>query len=166
MTNGNYVRHLSVLGKLANLYDLAGADAPAINAGLAGMLDQVADGQTDSVAIALAFAQWGSQVSSAVTNGPTAVQTAMLNAARYYLTQSYFYSDLTTVPTATTPLAVLTALATEMGAGVDNKTLTTKASTGLVNFFDVIRGTNGTWNTAADGSADYKDSVYCVSAPV
>ena len=75
------------------------------------------------------------------------------------------------MPTSTNSVvAVLTALATEMGAAVDNKTLTTKDTTGLVNFFDAILAANGavagTWNTEADATADYQDSVYVVAAVV
>jgi hypothetical protein len=36
----------------------------------------------------------------------------------------------------------------------------------LVNFFDTLSGTTGTWNTVTDASADYKDSVLCVGTLV
>lgn len=166
MTDANYIRHFKVLGKLAKLYDTAAADSTTLETLLTTFVDQYATGTIASFPAVQLFPRYTTQWISAITAGPTALQSVAKNAAAAYLTSTDFTNDLTTEPTANTALAVLVALATEMGAGVDNKTLTTKASTGLVNFFDAIRGTAGSWNTAADGSADYKDSVYVVSTVV
>ncbi len=51
-------------------------------------------------------------------------------------------------------------------SGHDNKTLATKAATGLVNFFDTLAAEALTWNTESDAGADYKDSVYVVATIV
>ena len=136
MTDANYIRHFKVLGKLAKIYDDAGADVSALNTLVA------------------------------TTSGPTALQSLAVSIGGQYLSLNLFYASLTTVPTSTTAVAALVALQAEMAAGVDNKTLSTETTSGLVNFFDAILGSEGTWNTAADASADYKDSVYVVSAVV
>jgi hypothetical protein len=162
MTNNNYIRHFSVLGKLAKLYDLAidgGGDFEDL---LAAFVDQYADGTVLTLPAVKLFPTYQAQIVGAIANGTDALESIAKSAAMAYLIDPTFTGGLTTTPAAATASAVLAALQTEMGAGVDNKTLTTKASTGLVNFFDAILGSPGTWNTEADETADYKDSVYCV----
>jgi hypothetical protein len=165
MTGANYIRNLKALGKLCFLYDNATAAALAQQTLRATTADQVADGTVTTLPAVDLFAQYDTQWKQGITAGATALQAVAIAFASSYLIDPTFTAGLTTTPTATTPVAVLTAFATEM-TSVDNKTLTTLAATGLVNFFDIIMGSAGSWNTAADGSADYKDSVYVVSAVV
>jgi len=163
MTSDQYVRHFSVLGKLCYLYDLAAVQEPVLQQSLSAYLDQVANDDPSILSLVIALAQNSATINNAIINGPAAIQdTTKLEATRY-LTNYAFTHELTTTPANTSVAAVLTALATEMGAGVDNKTLTTKSSAGLVNFFDEVAGTAGTWNTASPG--DYPDATY-VSATV
>ena len=165
MDAGNYTRHFKALGKLAFLYDNATAAALAQQTLRATTADQVADGTTTTLPAVDLFAQYDTQWKQGITAGATALQAVAIAFASSYLIDATFTAGLTTVPTATTPVAVLTALALEM-TSVDNKTLTTLAATGLVNFFNVVAGSVLSWHTAADASADYKDSVFCVSAVV
>lgn len=164
MTNDNYIRHFKVLGKLAKLYDIAAADESDLETLLSTFVDQYATGTVASLPAILIFPNHTVAWSQAISAGATALQTVAKNAASAYLIDDDFTGDLTTTPAATTAAAVLTALATEMGAGVDNKTLTTKSSTGLVNFFDAILGSSGSWNTS--GTPTYADGTYVVSTVV
>jgi hypothetical protein len=170
MLDANYQRHLKVLGKLCKLYDDAGADVPEQNALLAAFVDQYADGLTDSLAAIRIFPTFTSQWLSAIQGGPVAFQSIAIQGATAYFIDPNFTNDLTTVPASNSIVDVLTALQTEMSAGHDNKKLTTKTTTGLVNLFDHILenvgSPDGTWNTAADASADYKDSVYVVAGVI
>jgi len=164
MTDANYIRHLKVLGKYCKIYDDADADATAQGVLIATTSDQIATGLAiDTPAVAM-HGPYISSLTAAVSSGPTALKALAVQLAGQYLSLNLFYTSLTTVPTSTTAVAALVALQTEMGAGVDNKTLTTEGSTGLVNFFDTILGSEGTWNTAGPG--DYPDATYVVSAVV
>lgn len=170
MINENYIRHLSVLGKLAYIYDQAVAGVEAENTLLSTFVDQYADGTKTTVPAVILFPQYTAQLNQTTINGAATRKSIALAAAAAYLINPTFTAGLTTTPTATTAVAVLTALQTEMGAGEDDKTLTTLDTTGLVNFFNAILVANGgeagTWNTEADESADYKDSVYVVATLV
>ena len=165
MTSGNYVRHFKVLGKLAKLFDIASAQTPDLNTLMARLYDQVATGETASLPGVLLLAQYVNSFQSAIARGPESLAALAKAMAEAYLISNDFVNDLTTTPTSRTGAAVLTALQTEMAAGLNNKTLTTLAATGLVNFFNQFSPTSS-WNTAADASADYKDSVYVVSTIV
>ena len=165
MTSGNYQRHFKVLGKLAYLYDIAGSATSSEATLLATNTDHISTSLPDDNPSVFLFSAFTNSIQSAINSGPTVLQNLAKQIAGLYVQQSLFTSGLTTVPSGNSPLAILTALATEM-TSVDSKTLTTLASTGLVNFFDAVMGSAGSWNTAADGSADYKDSVYVVSAIV
>jgi len=164
MTDANYQRHLKALGKLCALFDAATASTAAANTLLATTADQFATGLVvDNPAVEL-LAQNLNSLQAAINSGPVAIQTQCVNIAASYLGLPLFISGLTTVPATSSAAAVLTALAAEMTT--DTKTLTTKSGTGLINFFDTIAGTAGAWNSAADNVADYKDSIYVVSAVV
>lgn len=89
-----------------------------------------------------------------------------MTVGKRIFTADDFIACLTTVPANGTISAVLTAWATEMGSGVDNVTFTTLSSTGIVHFLNTVGGGTFSWHTAADGSATYKDSVYCVGTEV
>lgn len=166
MTDANYIRHFKVLGKLAKLYDDAGANDTAMRTLLATFVDQYAEGTSASLSAINIFPTYTRQWANAIGSSPASLQAIAVAAAGAYLISADFTADLTTTPSATTPAAVLIALATDMGAGVDDKTLSTEATSGLVNFFDAVQGAEGTWNTEDDATADYKDSVYVVSAVV
>lgn len=168
MTDANYIRHFSVLGKLAYLYDTAGANSTALQALLAVFADQIADGTATTLpAVKLfqsAIIQWDAALGT--TQALTTLQTIATTAAASYLVNLTFTAGLTTTPAGASVAEVLAALQTEMGAGVDDKTLSTETTTGLVNFLDTVLGSEGTWNTEDDATADYKDSVYCVASLV
>ena len=155
MTANHYVHHLSVLGKFCKLFDLAVAAVADRTTLAATIADQVADGDTAGLAIAAAIV-------SRVQSIPTidGAQTLAKALAASYIESAYFIATLTTVPASTAAHDVLVALATDMGAGVDNKTLKTLSGTGLVNFLNAVAGAALTWHTA--GSPDYDDSVYVV----
>jgi hypothetical protein len=170
MLDANYIRHFKVLGKLCKLYDDATADVEPQQELLAAFVDQYADGVVDSLAAIRIFPQFTDRWSNAIANGPVGLQTIAQQAAIAYFQDPNFQGDLTTTPDSNSITDILTALQTEMGAGVDDKTLSTKDDTGLVNFFDSILESagspDGTWNTEADATADYKDSVYVVAAVI
>jgi hypothetical protein len=166
MLDANYIKHFKIIGKICKLFDVAAADETALKALRATTYDQVADGTDASAEAVDIFASYRSRYNNAIENGPTTTQRFAIALASDYLNSDDFYADLTTKPTSRTATNVIAALETEMSAGVDDKTLTDLDTTGLVNFFNEIKGSLGTWNTEADGTADYKDSVYCVSAVI
>ena len=168
MTANNYTRHFSVLGKLCKLYDDAAAAEATQKTLIAAFADQVSDGLSASLDALVAMLSPISQFNSALSAGEGTRQDIALAAAKSYLVNAYFTGGLTTTPTSlSSVVAVLTALQTEMGAGVDNKTLGTKTTSGLVNFLDAILAAEGeeagTWNTESDATADYRDAVYVVA---
>jgi len=166
MTDANYQRHLKVLGKLARLFDTAGADDTAMKALLATFVDQYATGGAASLPAIEVFPTFTARWAAAITAGAAALKKVAQDAATAYLRSDDFVNDMTVAPSNNTVAAVLAALQTQMNAANDNKKFTTKSSTGLVNFFDSLLAAPGTWNTIADASADYKDSVYVVDAIV
>lgn len=165
MLAAKYIRHFSVLGKLCKFYDESLATSSSKETLLAGYLDQVANDDPAANDITLALTSGGATIQANISKENAIASLAKAEAVKY-LRNSYFTGGLTTVPTSNAVVDILAALQTEMGAGLDNKTLSTKASTGLVNFLDSILGSSGTWNTVADATADYKDSVYVVSTIV
>lgn len=170
MTNEQYIEHFKILGKVALAYSSADATAASQEQLRLRTMDQAADGEnappTDIVASYMAV--WKNYV----TAGTESIRALAVTMATTYLTNTFFTNDLNNVPTSNNVVAVLTALQLEMGDGEsgDDKTLTNKTTSGLVNLFDAILETNGaedgTWNTTTDGAADYKDSVYCVATIV
>jgi hypothetical protein len=164
MTNANYQRHLKILGKLAYLFDAASSDVADMGALLAAFVDQYADATLSSLDAIRIFPNYTPRWQSAINVGPTALQALAKDAANAYLTDAAFIDTLGAEPASTTALAVLTQFAAD--TVTDSKTLTTKASTGIVNFLDEVAGDDLGWNTAADESATYKDSVYCVASVV
>ncbi|HEY3325132.1 MAG TPA: hypothetical protein VGP72_32055 [Planctomycetota bacterium] len=166
MDNANYIRHLKVLGKLADLFDKAVAAETDLTDLLEVFVEQYATG-TGSLSDVKKMPVYTNQWAGAITNGPTALRKVAIDAATAHLLDANFQDDLTTKPTNTSSVAsVIAAFAIDMSGAKDNVTLTTKSAAGLVNFFDAIAGSSGTWNTAADGSATYKDSVYVVDTLV
>ena len=162
MLAANYVEHCKVLGKLCRLWDDASADAEAMKLLISRLIDQYADGELATWDTLQLLNPYTASLASGVNNGAAALKALAQTMAAAYLTSAIFRGDLTTTPdNISSATSVLEALQTEMGAGVDNVTFTTKSSTGLVNFFDLFEPT-GAWNTAADGEADYPDSTYVV----
>ena len=164
MLSANYIFNFKRLGKLAYLWGTASAGATASQALLAITYEEVSDGLVDSipgeVTLSPYLIQWNSQTSS------SALSTIAINAASAYLIMPSFVGQLTTQPANKNSAAsVLAALVTEMTT-VDSVTLTTLSSTGLAAFFNAVAGSTLTWNTAADASATYKDSIYVVSTLV
>ena len=167
MTPTNYDKHFKVLGKLCRIHDVGGGDISALQLLESRLFDQVATGESASLDAVLLMAGFANGLHSAVTATTQNVRSTVKTIAGAYLTAALFRNDLTTVPSdPTSPASVLGALRTDMGAGVDNKKLTNETTSGFVNFFKNVMGAGGTWNTAADASADYKDSVYVVDAIV
>ena len=167
MIAADYVTHLKVLGKLARLWDDASSDASAMKLLIARFYDQIATGEAPSYDTLLTLNPYTSLLNGGVQNGAEAIKTVTVAAAAAYLISATFRDSLITTPaTPSNSTSVLEALQTEMGAGVDNKTLTTSAATGFVNFFDANFSPTGSWNTEADGTADYKDSIYVVTTIV
>lgn len=167
MLDADYQKHFKVIGKLCRLWDQAGADVDASKLLISRLFDQVATGELPSYDALLLVNTYTSSLDSGVANGAAALKTVAETITAAYLTSQVFLPDLTTAPgNSSSPQSVLEALQTDMGAGEDDKTLTTSASTGLVNFFDTVWSPTGSWNTEADGTADYKDSVYVVGTIV
>ncbi len=167
MTDANYQKHLKVLGKLCKLWDDAGSDEDTQKELIARMFDQAATGELPSYPALLILNPYTAALDRSIVSGVVAQQATAKSMAEAYLKSSTFTDDLTTSVTGgVTGTTVLNALQTEMGAGEDNKTLTTSAATGFVNFFDTNWSPTGSWNTEADATADYKDSVYVVSTIV
>lgn len=166
MLDANYIKVFKILGKLCYGYDLAAAEYTNLDNILATLQDQVATGNSAENAIALLFGQRYTQIASARDGSGASI---FQHAASDFLTSSYFTGKLVhNTPAANTAAAVLAALQLEMSSagGNDDKTLSTLASTGLVHFFNSLLAAPGTWNTEADATADYKDSVYVVLAVV
>ena len=167
MTPTNYDKHFKVLGKLCRLYDTGGGDLTAMKTLVSRLYDQLATGELASYDAVVLFGQYTNVFDAAIGGTTYQLRTIVMQISRAYLISAIFRNDLTTVPSSPTDaVAVLAALRTEMSAAVDNKKLTTEVTTGLVNFFRNVLAAGGTWNTAADASADYKDSVYVVDTIV
>jgi hypothetical protein len=161
MTNDNYAKVFGILGKLCFGYDLAAAQLVAASTILANLQDEVATGFPESNPANQTLRPYYSRLDAAIRNGPTYALASNQGAAGRFLVSDYFVSKLITVPiNRNLAASVLEAFQTEMSAAVDNKTLTDLSDTGLVHFFDSFLLAPGTWNTAPDASADYKDSVF------
>ena len=162
MTDANYQKHLKLLGKLCLLYDDANTQQGNTSTLLENFVDQYADGlKLASIKIFSTYQlQWLNALS-----GNSALANIATAAAAAYLTDPTFTADLTTVPVNPQSVtSVLAALQTEMSAGVDNKTLSTLGSTGLVHFFNSFLPSPGTWNTS--GTPSYADGTFVVSAVI
>lgn len=161
MTDPNYIKLFTILGKWCYAYDLCVAEATNLDTIIATIQDQIATGDPDENPVIDTFRQRIVQLENARdASGASVCQAAAFD----FIRSPYFTSKMTVTPASTGIEDVLAAFQTQMGAGEDDKTLTTLHSTGLVNFFNSLLAAPGTWNTAADGSADYKDSVYVVEA--
>ena len=160
MLAANYIRHFKVLGKLCKFYDEAATEETAQTLRLARTEDQVATGESVSLPGVEVLNAHYNALKASITAGPTAQKAAAIAAAKSYLKMSDFTNDLTTTPDVITANGVLTALATDMGAAVDNKTLSTETTSGLINFFDTIAAEELTWNDAS--APDYDDATYVV----
>lgn len=177
MLDANYQKHFKVLGKICKLYDAAGADVTTVKTRIAAFLDQIATGAIGSYNTTLLLNPYTGTLNQAVSAGSAAMQALAITMAGAYLTDPgvNFKGDLLVGPAIaaitnpSSPALVLEGLRLEMQStgGGDNKKLTTEATTGFVNFFkNVLLSAAGAWNTIADASADYKDSVYVVDAVV
>lgn len=167
MTDPNYQKHFKVLGKIARVWDDGGLDVPSMQLLAARFFDQIATGEAPSYGTTLLLNPFATALDASMQVGANAVQNIAAQMAAAYLTAADFLADLTTTPSNTSQAAkVLEALQTEMGAGEDNVTLTDKAATGLVNFFDSGWSPTLGWNTASDATATYKDSIYVVTTIV
>lgn len=162
MLAARYEFHFKRLGKLAFMYQTALANDTSMTALLAVTLEEFADGLPDCIPSELTIEPYVVQMGANLTN--PALAAVAKNCGAAYLIADDFTKDLTTtIATPKNVATVLNALATEMSAGVDNKTLTTLAATGLVAFFNAYLPSPGTWNSASDATANYKDSVYVTS---
>lgn len=163
MTDANYVRHFSVLGKLAKLYDDANANEATQKTLIAVTADQMANSLSTGLANFITMTTYIQQFYSALTAGETTRKEIAINAGRAYLKDSYFYGGLTATPTdLTSPAAILIAFAADMVT--NSKTISTETTSGLVNFFDALSGTEGTYPTS--GSPTYDDATYVVETIV
>ena len=156
-----YDLNLKIIGKLAKLFDVSAIDVTSQNTLFTNFVQQYA--VQDLIALDLLFPASTARWNVAVNTQPP-LQVVAIAAATAYIQSATFTGDLTTSPASGSVQDILTAFAAD--TVTDEVTLTTKAATGIVNFLDVIRGAAGTWNTAADASATFKDSVYCISAVV
>jgi len=166
MLDANYQKHFKNLGKICRLYDDGGFSEATIKTIISRLYDQAATGEsTDSYGALLALCPHITALNSDLSSGGQ-VRSRAKEMAASYLISDFFRADLTTVPGSPNSYeSVVEALRVEMSAAVDNKTLTNESATGFVHFFKVLKpGT--TWNTAADGSANYKDSIYVVQTIV
>lgn len=165
MDNADYDRHFKVLGKLCKFYDEASSQITEQTLRLARTEDQVATGASSSLPGVEVLNNHYNSLKSSITSGATAQQAAALAAATSYLKMTDFTDDLTTTPTTLSSVNdILTALATDMAVGVDDKTLSVETTTGLINFFDILAGEELVWNDAT--APDYDDDVYVVDTIV
>ena len=165
MTSANHLRFAKIVGKLAYMYDTAGASVATLQDIQYGMMEEFTN-STDRDAnlpevqiLAASFAQ----ITSAITNGPTALQAVIVALAKKIFTDDDFVGTLTTVPANSSIGAVLTAWATEM-TSVDNVTFTTLGSTGIVHFLNTVGSATFSWHTS--GSPTYHDGTYAVASEV
>ena len=163
MTGGNYQLLFKVLGKLAKMYDAAGAGG--IGTPLAAVtVDQVADQDVWELdKIMSSFNQALDGAINSAANAAAQQQALVLRIAGAYLLSETVNGYFTTPPDAATAALVVAALAAEMTT--NTVTVTTRAATGIANLLHVINAA-ASIPQAADASATYKDSVYCVSTLV
>lgn len=185
MLTANYQRHFKALGKLCRMWDTATSDVTTKKALVVAMFDTIADGTVATYGASVALNPYTANVDQAISGvnaGAAAIQSTAVAMAKAYLTNPAvnFKGDLLVagaIAAVTDPsnvALVLEGLRLEMAAtgGGDNKKLTTAPappSTGLINFFVSALGhvgPNSNWNNIADGSADFKDSVYVVDAVI
>ncbi|SRR6266540_46160 len=166
MLDANYVKVFKILGKLCYAYDLCAAEETNLDAIVATIQDQAATGDPAENPVLDTLRQRIIQLENARdTSGASVCQAA----ASDFFTSPYFTSKLVhNTPAGNSVADVLAAFQLEMSAagGDDDKTLTTKHSSGLINFFDSLLAAPGTWNNEADATADYKDTVYVVLAVI
>ncbi len=165
MTDPQYQLHLKALGKIARLWDDGGLDTASLKLLASRLFDQIATGETVSYEGVIVVSTYAPSLNNAINGGQNPVRSTAQIMAEQYLIQ-VLTIDLTTQPVGTDAKSVLEALQTEMSVGVDGKTLTDKSTTGFVNFFDTLWSPSGTWNTEADVTADYKDSIFVVTTIV
>ena len=171
MTDANYIKHMKVIGKLAYCWDQAGDTLATMEAYIAALFDQVFTGAGASYDAGLLLAGFHGSLDQAINagaSGETTRKAMLAHVCSQYLVNALFTNDLTTTPTASTATAACEALQFDLVA--DSKTLTDVAATGIVNFLETafapISGPTGGWETEADATADYKDTVYCILAQV
>lgn len=164
MDNARYVAHLKVLGKLCYLYDQAEASSTAMTTLRATTLDQASTGASADLPASDLIARYMPSWSGAITSGADSLRDLAVTIATNYMRDSYFRDDLTTAPDSTSIAHVIAAWETDAGAGLDNKSFTTEGSSGLVNFFDVLKGSETTFQQS--GSPSYADGTYVVSAVI
>lgn len=171
MTDANYQKHFKVIGKMTLLYDYPGEAEATLELYASALYDQTWTGAQPSYDAGILLNPYAASLATAIAsavNATTARKDALIAMCRAYIQNSVFCDDLTTTPTANTAAACCTALQFDLVA--DNKTMTTEAATGMVNFLDTAcsptGGPSGGWNTEADVTADYKDSVYVVSGQI
>ena len=165
MLDANYKNMFKVLGKMSYLYDSAGTDSTSQNTLGANVESQVSS--QGNFTLDVVMQSFPVAMNNSISSGAAAQQTLAISQATNYLQSSIVsaYFTQTTVVQNSRAATVVTALQIEMSAAKDNVTLTNVGSTGLVNFLTQIQP-SGLWNTAVDGSATYKDSVYSVLAVV
>jgi hypothetical protein len=154
--NGNYTRHLKVLGKLAYLYQTAATDQGELETLASVIMDQIADGTSASWPAVQLLTPYSTTIGAAITSGAGALQTIASNMATAYCTSSDFLGDLDNQPANQFVMAdCLDALALEMAD--DSKTFTTVSATGLVAFFNTFGPAE---SFPQSGSPTYADSAY------
>lgn len=180
MLTANYQRHFKALGKFCRMWDTATSDLTAKKTLVVAMFDQIADGTISTYGASVSVNPYTSSLDAAISGvnaGASAFQ-AMAMAKAYLISPAVnFKGDLLVagaIAAITDPsnvALVLEGLRLEMqtSGGGDNKKLTTAAATGLINFFVSALGHAGptsNWNNVADGTADFKDSVYVLDAVI
>lgn len=166
MTNANYDRFFKFLGKLAYMYDNAGASVTAQNNARYRTVEQVAKSDQEYIdlpevdLLANYIASW----KAAVAGGATQLQALMVTIGQALVTSTDFTGSIITAPgiaaltNSSSANNVITALAAEMTS--DAKTITTVSTTGLANFLNKVA--TATIATPQSGAASYTDAVYVV----
>ncbi len=162
MDNARYVAHLKIIGKLAYLYDVASASFSDLSDLRATTMDQAATGDAADLPGSDIIARYMPPYDTAINAGPAVLQSLAVTVATAYLRSSYFTSDLDNTPAGATVAAVITAF--EADATSDAKTFTTLSATGLINFFDTVKGS--ATGLAGNGSPSYADATYVTGAIV
>lgn len=172
MTDANYQKHFKVIGKLTYLYDTAVTTLATLEGYVSALYDQIWTGAQASYEAGRLLSEYAQQMDRAINDqvsGTTLRQTMAQKMLKAYIKSSLFTGDLENTPSdASREKAICEAFQQDL---VDNsKTMSTETTTGMVNFMDEACGPTGGpsvgWNTEADATADYKDSVYVVEAQV
>ncbi len=165
MTDPDYFLVFSQIGKLAKSYDDAAGNLTTQQNLFAKTSDQWSDGDSAENDVVALLADFQKRWLRAFDNGGSEIRSIMLSLASSYFKSDYFINKLVhAIPGNKSIDTILTAFQQELET--DNYTISTRAGTGLCNFFDQLMPQDGTTDWPQDGSPTFNDSVFVVDTIV